>query len=118
MNREVHVRFWEGLGVRFPRATQLFENRRSLGIAWLPFWPCRSAQARAVAVLRVCWVTTIISFLRPHRCQRTLSAKRKEVMVVTRQTRSTATALACALRHGQNGSHAIPRLRRFSKSAA
>ena len=22
MNREVHVRFWEGLGVRFPRATQ------------------------------------------------------------------------------------------------
>ena len=21
MNREVHVRFWEGLGVRFPRAT-------------------------------------------------------------------------------------------------
>jgi hypothetical protein len=25
MNREVHVRFWEGLGVRFPRATQLLE---------------------------------------------------------------------------------------------
>jgi hypothetical protein len=23
MNREVHVRFWEGVGVRFPRATQL-----------------------------------------------------------------------------------------------
>ena len=23
MNREVHVRFWEGLGVRFPRATRL-----------------------------------------------------------------------------------------------
>jgi hypothetical protein len=23
MNREVHVRFWEGLGVRFHRATQL-----------------------------------------------------------------------------------------------
>ena len=22
MNREVHVRFWEGLGVRFPRATR------------------------------------------------------------------------------------------------
>ena len=21
MNREIHVRFWEGLGVRFPRAT-------------------------------------------------------------------------------------------------
>ena len=24
MNREIHVRFWEGLGVRFPRATHLF----------------------------------------------------------------------------------------------
>ena len=24
MNREVHVRFWEGLGVRFPRATRLY----------------------------------------------------------------------------------------------
>jgi len=23
MNREIHVRFWEGLGVRFPRATHL-----------------------------------------------------------------------------------------------
>ena len=23
MNREIHVRFWEGLGVRFPWATQL-----------------------------------------------------------------------------------------------
>jgi len=23
MNREVHVRFWEGPGVRFPRATRL-----------------------------------------------------------------------------------------------
>ena len=23
MNREVHVRFWEGLGVRFPWATRL-----------------------------------------------------------------------------------------------
>ena len=26
MNREVHVRFWEGLGVRFPRATQLYAH--------------------------------------------------------------------------------------------
>lgn len=26
MNREVHVRFWEGLGVRFPWATQLGDN--------------------------------------------------------------------------------------------
>jgi len=24
MNREVHVRFWEGVGVRFPRATRLY----------------------------------------------------------------------------------------------
>ncbi len=24
MNREVHARFWERLGVRFPRATRLF----------------------------------------------------------------------------------------------
>lgn len=23
MNREVHVRFWEGVGVQFPRATRL-----------------------------------------------------------------------------------------------
>ena len=26
MNREVHVRFWEGLGVRFPRATRLISR--------------------------------------------------------------------------------------------
>jgi hypothetical protein len=24
MSREVHVRFWEGVGVRFPHATRLF----------------------------------------------------------------------------------------------
>jgi hypothetical protein len=24
MNREVHVRFWEGVGVQFSRATQLY----------------------------------------------------------------------------------------------
>jgi len=24
MNREIHVRFWEGVGVRLPCATQLF----------------------------------------------------------------------------------------------
>ena len=29
MNREVHVRFWEGVGVRFSRATQLFTLRVS-----------------------------------------------------------------------------------------
>ena len=30
MNREIHVRFWEGLGVRFPRATHLEYFLRSL----------------------------------------------------------------------------------------
>jgi transposase InsO family protein len=28
MSREAHVRFWEGVGVRFPRATQLSESVR------------------------------------------------------------------------------------------
>lgn len=28
MNREIHVRFWEGLGVRFPRATHLLPPLR------------------------------------------------------------------------------------------
>jgi hypothetical protein len=28
MNREVHVRFWEGVGVKFSRATQLFWTDR------------------------------------------------------------------------------------------
>lgn len=27
MNREIHVRFWEGLGVRFPRATHWLKSR-------------------------------------------------------------------------------------------
>ena len=31
MNREVHVRFWEGLGVRFPRATRLPPRLRERG---------------------------------------------------------------------------------------
>ena len=30
MNREVHVRFWEGVGVRFPRATRLIVRRSGL----------------------------------------------------------------------------------------
>jgi hypothetical protein len=25
MSREIHVRFWEGVGVRFPHATRLFD---------------------------------------------------------------------------------------------
>ena len=33
MNREVHVRFWESLGVRFPWATQLREMRACDGPA-------------------------------------------------------------------------------------
>ena len=28
MNREIHVRFWEGLGVRFPWATHLARRQR------------------------------------------------------------------------------------------
>lgn len=28
MSREAHVQFWEGLAVRFRRATQLFESVR------------------------------------------------------------------------------------------
>jgi len=28
MSREAHVRFWEGVGVRFPRATRLSEGLR------------------------------------------------------------------------------------------
>jgi hypothetical protein len=40
MNREVHVRFWEGLGVRFPRATQLAEAHGlpALCLAEVQWW--------------------------------------------------------------------------------
>ena len=37
MNREIHVRFWEGLGVRFPRATHFAACRvwaRILAQTW------------------------------------------------------------------------------------
>ena len=38
MSREAHVRFWEGAGVRFPRATRLPEGlpdgRGGRGIDW------------------------------------------------------------------------------------
>ena len=37
MNREVHVRFWEGVGVRFPRATRLLACLRNANRA-----PCRA----------------------------------------------------------------------------
>ena len=33
MNREIHVRFWESLGVRFPRATHLAQVTRCFGFA-------------------------------------------------------------------------------------
>ena len=40
MNREVHVRFWEGLAVRFRWATQLvFSNSSSLRIRIAPHVP-------------------------------------------------------------------------------
>ena len=42
MNREIHVRFWEGLGVRFPRATHLaLAEQRCLP----PLWPARNDQS-------------------------------------------------------------------------
>jgi hypothetical protein len=34
MNREVHVRFWEGLGVRFPRATRLHSEVPTQDAVW------------------------------------------------------------------------------------
>lgn len=40
MNREIHVRFWEGLGVRFHRATQLAAD-------WWRSSTCQTARARA-----------------------------------------------------------------------
>ena len=32
MNREVHVRFWEGVGVKFSRATQLKSVRNQVSV--------------------------------------------------------------------------------------
>ena len=49
MNREVHVRFWEGLGVRFPWATQLLSRRCDFGTSWPRFWRIRSASECAEA---------------------------------------------------------------------
>jgi hypothetical protein len=34
MNREVHVRFWEGLGVRFPWATRLYPEAAQEEVVW------------------------------------------------------------------------------------
>ena len=34
MNREIHVRFWEGLGVRFPRATHCDRLAGQCVFAW------------------------------------------------------------------------------------
>ena len=36
MNREIHVRFWEGLGVRFPRATHCLLRSMAALEAWKP----------------------------------------------------------------------------------
>ena len=36
MNREVHVRFWEGLGVQLPWATQLWRVRVTFKRVMLP----------------------------------------------------------------------------------
>ena len=30
MSREIHVRFWEGVGVRFPHATRLWQGHRNV----------------------------------------------------------------------------------------
>jgi len=59
MNREVHVRFWEGLRVRFPRATHFFDlpppeplfcfeaaNTSSLSAASLTSAPSKKSMAR------------------------------------------------------------------------
>ena len=43
MNREIHVRFWEGLGVRFPRATHCAQKRETWKLharhCVAPAWP-------------------------------------------------------------------------------
>ena len=45
MSREAHVRFWEGVGVRFPRATRLpARPRQSERGALLPGLPSRFLQ--------------------------------------------------------------------------
>ena len=45
MNREIHVRFWEGLGVRFPWATRLFSSK----CAFDPFVPPREFRGEGLA---------------------------------------------------------------------
>jgi hypothetical protein len=54
MNREVHVRFWEGLGVRFPRATQLAAVFRLLA-ARRKASTARSAETAANTTARSGW---------------------------------------------------------------
>ena len=42
MNREIHVRFWEGLGVRFPRATHLLQYELLRRVAMVRPMPARN----------------------------------------------------------------------------
>lgn len=50
MNREVHVRFWEGVGVKFSRATQL-RTIPSAGRGVASWTPCRIASPFGVPSL-------------------------------------------------------------------
>ena len=56
MNREIHVRFWESLGVQFPWATHFARQVGQCAFACEGFCSPLCATARAVAVLRVCGV--------------------------------------------------------------
>ena len=38
MNREIHVRFWESLGVQFPRATHSRVTASSRAFYFLELW--------------------------------------------------------------------------------
>ena len=51
MNREVHVRFWEGVGVKFSRATQLIYPQRAISVD-LPIGS-RAVQSFASGLLRI-----------------------------------------------------------------
>ena len=64
MNREIHVRFWEGLGVRFPRATHFScATKPAAGVMgllefiapeWATLQPGHGQTARAACTT---WVT-------------------------------------------------------------
>ena len=50
MNREIHVRFWEGLGVRFPRAT----HSRAANTSEIAFGRLVSLETVVVPCLDTC----------------------------------------------------------------